>query len=141
MKPTAVIKWETLYHTINFDWDQIFCIPIKCIRDSKLQSLQYQILHRFYPTNALLHKWYNHLDENCLLCNKKDTIEHHFHTCHESEQFWDTFSDWWSELTTVYIPLTLFDVIFGVLNGHNDTLIDCLNYLILLAKWFISNQK
>ena len=141
VKPTATTKWERLYNDINFEWEHIFYIPYRSARDTKLQSLQYQILHRYYPTKSMLHKWYNNIDENCVLCNETDTIEHYFYSCMESKHFWESFNEWWVDLTTVNIKLSLFDIIFGILNENEDIVIDTLNYLLLLGKWFISNQK
>ena len=48
-RPTSYFKWESEYYYATFDWTQINMIPYKCARETSLQSLQYQIIHRFYP--------------------------------------------------------------------------------------------
>jgi hypothetical protein len=35
----------------------------------------------------------------------------------------------------------VYDIVFGVMNPFNDTMIEALNYCILLGKMFISTQK
>ena len=140
-KPAAVSRWETIYENVNFEWEHIFTIPYMSARDTKLQSLQYQVLHRFYPTNSNLSKWFADHNDRCLLCNIKDTIEHYFYYCDDVQQFWNMFMEWWHEVTLANVQLTLFDIIFGIVNEQKDMIIDSLNFLILLGKWFISNQK
>ena len=141
VQPTAVIKWENLYDLTHFEWEDIFCIANTCARDTKLQSLQYQIIHRFFPCNATLHNWYADHNENCEYCDELDTLEHYFYNCEIAQNFWNLFHQWWCEVTNVNMNPALLDIIFGVTNHQGDILIDCLNYCILLGKWFIYNQK
>lgn len=48
----SVIKWREKGYDMNkFDWGNIFELQFKVTLESKLQWMQYQILHRIVPTN------------------------------------------------------------------------------------------
>lgn len=40
----------------DLEWNRIYCLCFKAVQESKLNWLQYQILHRIIPTNYYLHK-------------------------------------------------------------------------------------
>ena len=66
------------------DWHKIFELPFKITRDSKLQWLQFQTLHRILPTNYYLHKLKLIESPNCSFCRKHpETIDHLFVECYE----------------------------------------------------------
>ena len=46
--PTAVLKWEELYYYIDFDWKSVFKLPYETTCETSLQSMQYQILNRYF---------------------------------------------------------------------------------------------
>ena len=141
VKPKACLKWESLYDLVEFDWDYIFSLPYKVSRETNLQSLQFQIIHRFYPCNAMLSKWYEDHEDECNFCNTVDTLEHHFYSCTETKDFWTAFQDWWFNVSAVRMSLNLFHIVFGVLNPNDDILFDSLNFCILFAKRYIALQK
>ena len=87
-RPTVLYKWEEYFYWINFDWRIIFMMPYVTCKDTSLQSLQYKILHRFFPCNAVIHKWYPHQSQLCIDCNTEDTIEHYFYECNVILNFW-----------------------------------------------------
>ena len=48
-RPTCYFKWESEYFFAYFDWDLINIIPYECTSDTYLQSMQYKIIHRYFP--------------------------------------------------------------------------------------------
>ena len=141
LKGTAMSKWEELYATIEFNWNELFGIPYIVARETTLQSLQYQILHRFYPCNAVLGKWYKDHTNLCENCNQEDNIEHYFYKCLLVQVFWNSFNNWWLGITNVNLNIQMFDILFGIANPFKHDILDSLNYCILFAKLFISKQK
>ena len=141
VKPKACLKWENLYDLLEFDWDSIFSLPYKVSRETNLQSFQFQIIHRFFPCNAVLNKWYENHDNKCTYCNAEDTLEHYFYSCTEARSFWNVFQDWWYDVSTVKMSLNVFHIVFGVLNPNDDILFDTFNFCILYAKRYIAQQK
>jgi hypothetical protein len=104
--------------------------------------MQYHIINRFFPCNSILGIWYKDHKSDCDFCNKKeDDIQHYFYECDISKTFWKHFSTWWYNATAVNLNIKALDVIFGIMNPFKDSVIDCLNYCILLGKAFIVKQK
>ena len=48
--PTAQKRWETDGVNFGNNWDKVYERPFKVTTSTKLQSLQYKITHRFFPT-------------------------------------------------------------------------------------------
>ncbi len=57
-KPTCIKKWTKLYPDFSTAhkniWVRIFKLPFKTVRDTKLQTFQYGILHHIMPCNECL---------------------------------------------------------------------------------------
>ena len=143
VRPTAYNKLgETCYY-VNFEWKMINMIPYICARETSLQSLQYQLINRYIPCRYTLSTWYKNEDPTCNLCNDNeiDTLEHYFFHCPSLGKFWRNFKTWWTQVTRVNINLGILDILLGVPNYNNDTLIDALNFCILFAKYFIHKNK
>ncbi len=139
--PTSNAKWEEIYPNCNFDWKQIFITPYRLIRDTNIQSLQYRIIHRFFPCNYTLNKWYTEHSSKCSKCCKSDTLEHYFVDCEKLKYFWSSFVKWWLNISKINLKLSTLDIVFGIPNENSDVIIDLANYCILLAKSFIYNMK
>ena len=54
-RPTSLEKWEELYYYVDFNWEHIFQLPYLTATETSLQSMQYQIIHRFFPCNSTVH--------------------------------------------------------------------------------------
>ena len=56
--PTAIDKWISECLFLNdHDFDIFFELPYKILRDTKMQTFQYKILHKIFPCGAALHIW------------------------------------------------------------------------------------
>ena len=49
VRPTALDRWLETFEIIEDDWKVIFKQPYLSARETKLQSIQYKILHRIIP--------------------------------------------------------------------------------------------
>ncbi len=49
VRPTALDKWQGIYCIEENDWLDIFKLCYFCSRETKLQSLQFKIVHRIIP--------------------------------------------------------------------------------------------
>ena len=104
--------------------------------------MQYKIIHGIYACNLKLFHWKIKPSNLCSYCNEVDNSAHHFYYCKEMALFWHTFHNWWSNICKNCIickPLTPVQVLLGVTKNlcHKPQL----NYLILLAKWYIFRTK
>ena len=139
--PTAVNKWEELFYYVKFDWKQLFSLPYQVTLETSLQSMQYQILNRYYPCQSILYIWHKSEDGNCKFCPKYDTLEHYFFECEILKSFWNNFTQWWYGKTECNFELGHLDVLFGEINELKEPIIDAFNYCLLFAKKYISMCK
>ena len=52
--PTSVLKWKTVHEDFDMseeEWTDVFLRPYFCLRETKLQSFQYKIIHRIINCN------------------------------------------------------------------------------------------
>ena len=135
--PTAVSKWNESFNIVEADWKHIFSLPYCVARETKLQSLQYRILHRIVPCKKWLYVQTVIDSPNCTVCNEVDDILHYFVDCTGVRDFWYSLERWWNNLQGYEITLTSKHIIFGI---YYDKYYSNLNYIILLAKWYINRQ-
>ena len=140
-RPTAIEKWEELYYYITFDWKHIFTLPYLTASETSLQSMQFQIINRYYPCRSIVNTWYNEEDKKCVTCNCDDTLEHYFYECLNVKQFWASLLRWWNNKSQCNFKLGCLDILFGIMNENNENVVSVLNYCILYAKSFISTCK
>ncbi len=135
--PSAVLKWEELYYYVNFDWKIVFTLPYETTSETSLQSMQYQILNRYFPCKSCLNTWNPELDKMCALCGVEETLEHYFYHCEFVREFWNHLFIWWNGVSQCNLNLGAIDIIFGIMNEENDNMLSVLNYCIILAKKYI----
>ena len=141
VSPTCTAKWEELYYFVDFNWEQIFCLPYIVARETKFQSLQYQIVNRYIPTKQFL-KICNKSDtDECVHCHKIDDLEHYFYSCKRVVPLWNNLSQLFSNIFETRIVLHSPDIIFGIPNVNNDDLLHSLNFCILFGKYTIYVSK
>lgn len=78
--PTANNRWEH-QGLVPEDWSVIYNIPYTCTASTKLQSFQYQVLHRYIPTRKFLHFREIVDSARCIDCDGIDSLVHYFFTC------------------------------------------------------------
>ena len=87
-EPACIKKWNEEYHLSNAPWSEVFKLPYKITRETKLQSLQYKIIHRIIPCNVWLKKLKIKESDECDYCDGTDSIEHFFLDCKKVAKFW-----------------------------------------------------
>ena len=137
--PQAIHKWKEM--NINFDehqWKQIFELPSKICRNVKLQSFQYRVLNRIITCNHWLYN-VKIKDSPLCKCGSDDTMEHFFITCPDCSNFWNSLIRWCENTIEIHYTWDPTDIMFGI--GGSDPNIDALNFIIILAKKYIHDQK
>ncbi len=74
-------------------------------RETKLQSLQFKIVHRIIPCKKWLHEQKVISSPSCEMCKeeKVDDMTHHFMECSGLNNFWNIFENWWNRTATYQI--------------------------------------
>lgn len=132
--PTAQVRWSA--EGVEFDnWAPAYERAFKTTASTKLQSLQFKITHRFFPTRRFLFIRKASVDPFCDNCGQEDTLEHYFFECAEVHAFWSELA---SKLNALGMTmwLTRDVVLFG-----SDTCSSLINLIILVAKQFIVEQN
>ena len=137
----AVQTWEEYYYYCEFDWKTIFRAPYLYCRETSVQSMQYQIVNRYFPCGSVLNTWYKTDGYKCEFCSMEDSLEHYFFDCQSSFNFWVSFKKWWKSIFKCEIGLSAIDVLLGIVNYVNDKMLDCLNFCILYGKKYIVDSK
>ena len=106
--------------------------------ESKLQTFQFAILHKFIVHKAKLFKMQLVDSESCDNCLEKDTIIHRFWECRDIKLFWNEMEEWWNTLyPNNTISLSAKIIILGF---YWTKCKYSLNNCILQARYFIHKQ-
>ena len=140
--PTALSRWLSLHPSLEeVEWSVLFKAPYNIIRSTKYQTLQYKILNRIIACKEKLTIWKIIDSDLCAECAIPDTLEHHFFECHVCYTFWQTFQDWFRNVTGVFLKLDVLNVLLGINNTSNDNTLYLMDYCIIIAKFYIYKQK
>ena len=139
VQPICIAKWNNLLDSKIETWKNIFMLPFKTVRETKIQTFQYKILHQIYPCNVYVSKWNKEVSSTCCYCDEPDTLMHFFAECKGLASFWRSFTNWWNNNTEDKLSLSTENIIFGKLDRDHHT--SALNFCLLLAKWYIGKQK
>ena len=140
VRPTTLNRWQETLDIDDGDWNLIFRQPYIASRETKLQSLQYKIIHRIIPCQKWLYNLKVIDSPVCQRCpsNCIDTITHHLVECGGLNNFWVDLESWWNRVAEYKVRLHTKHIIFGLY--HDNHHFRTLNYVILLGKWFIRKQ-
>ena len=139
--PSCNRKWlEQFPHlnekSLSDNFKRIFLMT----KETKLQSFQYKVLHRYIQCRKKLHEMTIVDNPNCEHCGASDTIIHFFVDCDYVAQFWNTLQDW---INAVYRDNNLLfsaeNIIFGI-DGETE-ISKVINYISLIAKYFIYTNR
>ena len=134
--PPAIRRWHIRQKT----WYSKCMLIKKMTKETKLQVMQYRILHRIVPTKEKLFQQKLSDSPNCELCmGVKDTIEHMLFECRGSKQIWDILTN--AVLTGMghRIRPTIESCILGM-NTNNDILKQW-NSFALKIKWLLITYR
>ena len=129
----SYFKWESEYFFADFDWDRINIIPYECTSDTYLQSIQYKIIHRYFPCKYQLNTWNMEDSTKCTYCQEIDTLSHYFVECESVCGFWNSLKAWFLRTFEFCINFTVLDILLGIPNHGKNKDIDILNFVISLC--------
>ena len=136
-------------------WQRKFGVDIQsnyicsqnCIKETKLNVLQFKIYHKILPTNVLLKRWNLCDSENCI-CGEKDLLEHSLIECPLLKDLWSSVV---STITLLLngrtIPMTNLNKVFGY-NKYEKTKLKLskesfisINNILIVAKFSINKCR
>jgi hypothetical protein len=97
------------------------------------------MLYNLTPCNVYLKRIKKSDTDKCDKCQLLDDITHYLFECNQVKIFWNSFSNWWKNLTNETIEITKQTVLLGFLGKTQKY--KQINACILLAKWHIYKTK
>jgi hypothetical protein len=143
-RPTSEKTWEQEVGLGygDDDWSVVYTTPYRLTKDTKVLMFQYKVSHRILACKYKLHIWGIEPNDICNWCNsEKDILEHHLVACPKTLSFWDHVFNWFKTTTLVSFPIDTYDIILGIPNPNEETVIDQLNYTILQGKYYVYKCK
>ena len=141
--PIAQRKWNTELDTQqNLNWNDVYILPYKLTKDTKLRWFQYRLIHRIISTNTFLSLIGVRDNNTCSFCNNfPETLIHLFWDCQIIKDFWRNLEEWLkSECVHICnIQLTKNDIFLQIQEKQRTD--NILNLIVLLAKVYIYKAK
>ena len=136
----CIYKWQEKYPTLSDDcWAKIFKNSFRITKETKLQSLQYKIIHRVIMCKKKLNEMRILDSPLCVYCQENDDLSHFFINCPYVKEFWLAIFNWISTIYETQINIQDIEIIFGL--QENDEYKEVLNFIILIAKHFIYRNR
>ena len=144
--PTSVLKWKTLHEDFDMseeEWTDVFLRPYICLRETKLQSFQYKIIHRIINCNKKLFDMRIKNSPLCTYCDQTDDIGHFFFLCKDVYEFWREICTWWNTLDYDGVDFPAYPNVKTIIFGSQDVTegVAVLNFCIFHIKYYIYRQR
>ena len=85
------------------EWPDILKRPHQCLRVTKLQSLQFKIMHRIINYNTKLFDMKLKETPMCSYCDETDDIPHFFVHCDNVSDIWKELFIWWNQIDSFIV--------------------------------------
>jgi DNA-directed RNA polymerase subunit L len=122
-------------------WEYIYVLPSTLTKNSKVQMMQYKIIHHILAVNSKLKIWGKSVSDLCKTCKEIENIEHLIYYCPKALDLWNSIQIWWKAIFHFSITISALEIIFGLPNENNDNNIFLYNYVILYTKYYIYISK
>ncbi len=80
--PRSKLTWSKTFKDLSnpgeSTWKNIYNMPFKTVRETKIRTIQYRIIHRIIPCNEWLHNIKIKDNKKCNFCPGIDTISHFY---------------------------------------------------------------
>jgi len=117
-RPVGPAVWNRITKqnpkTAKSFWEKAFLNARKTVKESKMQVLQFKILHRILPCKKFLQERKLIEDAICETCQKVETLEHMLFECQRIKQLWNETADWYEALEQFTIPININTCILNV---------------------------
>jgi len=138
----AHAKWKTTLIEDNIDWRYMYTHPIKLTNETKLREFQFKFLNRIVPNNSFLFKCKIASSSLCDFCHSNpDSLQHMFWECQYIQIFWTAFTSQILEPLNITKNVNFQNIVWCNILEDSETNSWIVNYLILLAKYFIFRSK
>ena len=121
----------------------MWSIPWRSTKETRLRALQFKILHNIYPAKLLLEKMGIAPDSLCQICKVQDFTEHFFAECTSVKPMWKEIEKYLAIYMGRFIKLSPSSILLGfdnsIASGNEQK--KNINHAILIGKMCISKFK
>ena len=115
-------------------------------KEDKLKEFYFKLIHRILVSKKQLHLFGVSNNSNCTYCGQPDSISDTFIECHHSKKFFQSVLQHFNKENITSFTQSDEELLFGKsLNTigqlQRPPLLKKLNYCMLLAKYYLYNQK
>ena len=140
---TCIHKWNEMHQRQEEEWADIFTRTFKVVRETKLHSFQFKLIHRIINCNKKLYDMKIKASPQCSYCDEIDDTSHFFFHCPNIRHLWYLFFQMWNgiEYHRVNFPNypDVYDFLFGIKNMNDGHEVH--NFCILHIKYYIYKQR
>ena len=127
---TGPMNWSSKTRLDENAWKKIFTSLNSICKETKLKEFQFKLIHRIK------------IDDECLYCGEKDSIDHTFLNCRFVEIFVNNVIDWFNTANNSKFAPTIEEKPFGITSGpYEKEILKKFNYTILFMKYYIYTSK
>ena len=140
--PNGITRWNAIFPNIQSEeWQNVFLRSFRASRETSLQSLQFRILSYVITCRKKLHEMKISDSPLCTApnCNQIDNHVHFFCECSYVNVFWENLFSWLDHNIGYSLEVDVKNIILGVPIVDDRSAV--LNYILLLAKYFIHKQR
>jgi hypothetical protein len=109
------------------------------VKETKLRTFQYKTIYNLTPCALYLKRIGKADSDKCPDCGELDEIIHYFGECSFLQTFWQSFANWWAEISQSRIEIDARVIMFG--DVSKGKLSDEMNACLIIAKWHIYKEK
>lgn len=120
-------------------WAKIYTLPYRAGGDTKLQALQYRVIHRVLACNKFLKNISVCRTDKCSFCPLPDTAKHFLIEYGLKKLFWGNVSSWFDKEGDIQLSLSVRSRLFGVRASQPHS--SQTNFLLMFVKSYIYRQK
>ena len=138
--PLCISRWKRQYNT---DIRAQHWAIVNDLKETKLRSLAWRVLHNIYPTNILLFKMKLVPSQNCPSCGEIDFVEHFFYSCVQVKPLWIEIERDINVTLGVVFKIKEVDVITGAHNYKeiSSIMLKKINFYIAIGRMVISKFR
>lgn len=132
-------KWNQTFpvaeDVLHEYWSEIYKMPYRTARDTKLQAFQYRVIHKTLPCNKFLSNLRICQTDSCTFCQASDSIEHFLFHCPHTKIFWGKLCTWLDREADIQLTVSVRALLFGVPAASPNAKV--VNFLLIFIKFYI----
>lgn len=141
---TAFHRWRNNPTDLSIsgkeEWERVCRRVFKTVRETKLQSFQFKVIHAITPCRKYLKQLRLADDDLCAYCDTTDDLFHFFFKCKLVKSLWSSICSWLAREANIHLQsITPKEAILG---GDDPSMKGRItNFILLHFRFFVHRQR